>query len=206
MSGGGAALAGIKRKRESSKVERRPSKSKPRPTSSKEGYDPQTEITRLESQIVESRKHYNNIATLLQLAKDFAHEYETSILAAVALCRVFTRLLSSGDMVKSKGMAESEGLIVSWLKERYREYVSALLGQFIRSEHAPKQSVGLTLLIRLVKEESKQRDYNWKKSPLSKTVETLLLLPDGDATREEFAEKYFNIFDDIRFYTFQIIK
>jgi U3 small nucleolar RNA-associated protein 19 len=207
MSGTKAvAIAGIKRKRVSNKAERRQTKSKPSPTSSEEGDDPQTEIARLESQLLESRKHYNNIVTLLQLAKNPVHEDETSILAAVALCRVFARLLSSGDMVKSKGMVQSEALIVSWLKERYREYISVLLDLFLRSEHAPKQSVALTLLIRLVKEESKQKDYSWKKSPLPRTVETVLLLQENEATRDEFAEKYFTTFDDIRFYTFQTIR
>ncbi|KAF2682564.1 CBF-domain-containing protein [Lentithecium fluviatile CBS 122367] len=201
-----ATAAGVKRKRESSKAERRQPKSKPHRASSEEDDNPQTEITRLETQILESRKHYNNIATLLHLAKDQVHEIETSILAAVALCRVFTRLLSSGDMVKSKATAQSEALIVSWLKERYREYTSVLLEVFLRSEHASKQSVALTLLMRLVRGESKQKDYNWRKSPLPKIVETVLLLPEDDVTRDEFAEKFFAKFDDIRFYTFKTIQ
>jgi U3 small nucleolar RNA-associated protein 19 len=81
-----------------------------------------------------------------------------------------------------------------------------LLDSFMRSEHAPKQSVALTLLMRLVKEESKQKDYNWKKTPLSRVIETLLLLQREDATRDEFAEKYFTKFDDIRMHTFQTIQ
>jgi U3 small nucleolar RNA-associated protein 19 len=201
-----APAAGSKRKRESSKPERRHTKTKAPRASSEEGDDPQTEITRLETQVLESRKHYNNIATLLQLSKDPDHENETSILAAVASCRVFTRLLASGDMVKGKGISQSEAIIVSWLKERYREYIAVLVDVFMRSEHAPKQSVALTLLMRLVKEESKQRDYNWRKTPLPQILETLLLLPSDDATHDEFAEKYATKFDDIRFYTFQMIQ
>lgn len=62
-----ASYAGVKRKRDPSKPERRESKSKTRRKSlSEDGNDPQTEILQLEAQIVESRKHYNNIATLLQ--------------------------------------------------------------------------------------------------------------------------------------------
>jgi U3 small nucleolar RNA-associated protein 19 len=201
-----AAVAGSKRKRESSKPERRHTKSKAPRASSEEGEDPQDEIARLESQVLESRKHYNNIATLLQLSRHPDHKNETSILAAVASCRVFTRLLASGDMVKGKGISQSEALIVSWLKERYREYITVLVDVFMRSEHASKQSVALTLLMRLVKEESKQKDYNWRKTPLSQIVETVLLLPSDDATRDEFADKYFTKFDDIRFHTFQTIQ
>jgi U3 small nucleolar RNA-associated protein 19 len=60
--------------------------------------------------------------------------------------------------------------------------------------------------MRLVKEESKgQKEYNWKHGPLSRIVETILFLPEEEGLTEEFAEKYFKPFDDIRFYTFQII-
>ncbi|OAL07414.1 CBF-domain-containing protein [Phaeosphaeriaceae sp. SRC1lsM3a] len=203
-----ASHAGVKRKRDPSKPERRQSKSKTRRKSpSEDGNDPQTEILRLEAQIVESRKHYNNIATLLKTARQPEAENEAPILAVVALCRVFSRLLATGDMVKSKGMAEAEAVIAAWLKERYKEYLDILMKDFLQSEHPPKQSVALTLLMRLVKEESTaQKDYNVKNGPLPKLVETLLFLPTDDLNRDEFAEKYFKQFDDIRYYTFQTIQ
>ncbi|KAH7399405.1 nucleolar complex protein 4 [Pyrenochaeta sp. MPI-SDFR-AT-0127] len=203
-----ATLAGAKRKRESSKLERKESKSKSRRKSpSEDGDDIQSHIVQLEAQILESRRHYNNIATLLQLAKQPEVENEAPILAAVALCRVFSRLLATGDMLKSKGMGEAEAVIVSWLKERYREYLDVLLDNFLRSEQPAKQSVALTLAMRLVKEESKtQRDYNTKNGPLPRLIEVLLFLPTDDSNREEFAEKYFKQFDDIRYQTFKTIK
>ncbi|KAH7087168.1 CBF/Mak21 family-domain-containing protein [Paraphoma chrysanthemicola] len=198
---------GVKRKRDPSKPERRESKSKTRRTSlSDDGIDPQAEVLQLEAQIVESRKHYNNIATLLQLARQPEADNEAPILAAVALCRVFSRLLATGDMVRSKGMGEAEAVIVSWLKERYKDFVDLLLNDFLRSEHGPKQSVALTLLMRLVKEESKAPKYNIKTGPLPRLVEALLLLPLDDPSRDEFADKYFKQYDDIRFFTFKAVK
>jgi U3 small nucleolar RNA-associated protein 19 len=203
-----ASHSGVKRKRDPSKPERRESKSKSRRKSpSEDGDDPQADILQLEAQILESRKHYNNIATLLQLARQSDAENEAPILAVVALCRVFSRLLATGDMVKSKGMGEAEAVIASWLKERYKEYLDVLLKDFLQSDHPPKQSVALTLLMRVVQEESKaDKSYNVKNGPLLKLVETLLFLPADDQNREEFAEKYFKQFDDIRYYTFQTIK
>ncbi|KAF1946233.1 nucleolar complex protein 4 [Clathrospora elynae] len=209
-----ASLAGVKRKRDPSKPERRGSKSKSRRKSPSEdgddgddGNDVQAHIVQLEAQILESRRHYNNIATLLKLANQPEAENEGPILAAVALCRVFSRLLVAGDMVKSKGMGEAEEVIVSWLKERYRELLDVLLDNFLRSEQPPKQSVALTLVMRLVKEESQARkDFNIKNGPLSRLIQVLLSLPVDDINREEFAEKYFKQFDDIRYYTFQTIK
>lgn len=200
-------MAGVKRKRVPGKEERPSTKTKTRRRSpSTEQEDPQVAILQLEAQINESRRHLNNIATLLQLAKQQDTQNEKATLAAVSLCRVFTRLLAGGDMVKSKGMPESEIVIVQWLKERYREYLTILLDQYLRSQSAPAQSVGLTLLMRLVKEESKaQKDYNWKHGPLSRIVEAILFLPEESHIVEEFGEKYFKPYDDIRFHTFQTI-
>jgi U3 small nucleolar RNA-associated protein 19 len=203
-----ASHAGVKRKRDPSRPERRESKSKSRRKSlSEDGDDPQAEILQLEAQILESRKHYNNIATLLKLARQPDAENEAPILAVVALCRIFSRLLATGDMAKSKGMGEAEAVIASWLKERYKEFQDVLFKDFLQSGLPPKQSVALTLLMRLVQEESKHdKNYNVKNGPLLKLVETLLFLPADDPNREEFAEKYFKQFDDIRYHTFQTIK
>jgi U3 small nucleolar RNA-associated protein 19 len=202
-----AAPSGVKRKRDPAKAERREAKSKKRQKSpaSNDGDDVQAEILQLEAQILESRRHYNNIATLLQLSKQ-PHD-DAPVLAAVALCRVFSRLHAAGDMVKSKGMGEAEATVVAWLKERYREFLDTLLQSFLRSDSPAKQSVALTLLMRLVKEESKATsDYNLKTGPLSRLIEALLFLPEHDANRDEFAEKYFKHFDDVRFHTFKTIK
>jgi U3 small nucleolar RNA-associated protein 19 len=202
------SYVGVKRKRDPSKPERRESKTKSRRKSpSEDGNDTQAEILQLETQILESRKHYNNIATLLQLARQPEAENEAPILAVVALCRVFSRLLATGDMVKSKGMGEAEALIVSWLKGRYQEYKDVLLNDFLRSEALPKQSVALTLLMRLVKvEATAQKDHNVKNGPLPRLIEALLLLPLDDPNRDEFADKYFKQYDDIRFHTFETVR
>jgi U3 small nucleolar RNA-associated protein 19 len=200
---------GVKRKRDSSKPERRESKplKSRRKSPSEDADDGQSAILELETQIIESRRYYNNIATLLQLARQTETESDRPILAVVALCRVFSRLLATGDMVKSKGMGEAEGMIVSWLKGRYQEYKDLLLDDFLQSEHPPRQSVALTLLMRLVKDESRAlKDSSIKNGPLSRLVEVLLLLPVGDPNRDEFADKYFKQFDDVRYHTFQTIK
>ncbi|KAF1359477.1 CBF-domain-containing protein [Lizonia empirigonia] len=199
------STAGVKRKRDPARAERREAKSKKRQKSpASDGDDMHAHVLQLEAQILESRRHYNNIATLLQLSKQSQHH--APVLAAVALCRVFSRLLAAGDMTKSKGMAEAEATVVAWLKERYREFLDTLLQAFLRSDNPAKQSVALTLLMRLVKEESKATtDYSLKTGPLSRLIEALLFLPERDANREEFAEKYFKHFDDVRFHTFKTI-
>lgn len=208
-----AAASGVKRKRDPARAERREAKSKKRQKSpasddahdAHDAHDVEAHVLQLEAQILESRRHYNNIVALLQLSKK--SDTDAPVLAAVALCRVFSRLLAAGDMAKSNGMGEAEATVVAWLRERYRDFVDTLLQTFLRSDSPAKQSVALTLLMRLVKEESKATaDYNPKNGPLSRLIEALLFLPHDDANRDEFAEKYFKTFDDVRFHAFKTIK
>ncbi|KAF2739245.1 CBF-domain-containing protein [Polyplosphaeria fusca] len=205
-----ASTAGVKRKRDSAKAARHISKDKVRrkTSSSDDEADPQSHILRLETQILESRRHFNNIATLLQKARSKDPKDEAAVLSAVSLCRVFARLLSAGDMKKKKGaMPESELVIARWLKERYREYIELLLKHYLKSAEASRQSVALTLLMRIIKEESNaERDYNWRHGPLPNLVETLLFLPESHAIRNEFGENYLKQHDDLRFATFATIK
>lgn len=207
------SLAGVKRKRDASSQHKSKTRRKSSPSDGdgdgdSNSNDVHAEILHLEAQILESRRHYNNIATLLQRARqpEPAKANAAPILAAVALCRVFSRLLATGDMVKSKGMGEAEAVIVSWLKERYKDLLDVLLDGFLRSDDAPRQSTALTLVMRLVKDESRaQKDHNIKNGPLPRLVKVLLLLPHDDPNRDEFAQKYFKLFDDIRYHTFHTI-
>lgn len=85
------------------------------------------QIERLESEISESRRNYNNIAALISMI-DVARPSETASLAAtVSLCRVFIRLMTSGILAESQGSDEQEKVITAWLKQRYQEYQNLLL-------------------------------------------------------------------------------
>lgn len=203
-----AATATKKRKRESSKLEDRTrlkTKSKKNTATSKED-DPQAAILLLETQILESRRNYNNITTLISTIKQKDAKEETVVFTVVALCRIFCRLMTAGCFVKSKGTPEAEIVIIQWLKERYQEYVDILLVDFLRSDTASKQNIAFTLLMRLIEQESKSEgEYSWRKGLLASLVEVLLLLPEDDPIRQEYAEKYMKTYDDLRFYTLQSI-
>jgi hypothetical protein len=85
----------------------------------------QESILELEEAIIESPKHYNNIVTLLGYFKD-DDDVQIRVTAGVSLCRTFCRLMAKGRLVKRKEDSEEEGLVVAWLKERYREFVGEL--------------------------------------------------------------------------------
>jgi U3 small nucleolar RNA-associated protein 19 len=191
-----------KRKRETS--EARFSK-RARSESSEE--DVQAQILLLETEIFESRKNYNNILALLKLLRDNEEDADNSVVAAISLCRVFTRLMVSGEMVKKLRTTEKEAVVIKWLKERYFEYkteVLALLGEEGIS------STALTLCMRLLKTEGQHlydsKEYNFPTIFLTDIVR-VLLKPESDGTaRKEFSEKYVEENDDIRFYSLEAVE
>jgi U3 small nucleolar RNA-associated protein 19 len=117
------------RKRKSSKHVASPSTRslKRRMVDADETEDEAARIFKLEEQISESRKHYNNIATLISMLNIDASLKQPNLDVAVALCRVFCRLIATGNLKEPNRATEEEKIIVAWLKERCQEYQRALL-------------------------------------------------------------------------------
>lgn len=203
------AVAGHKRKRvvEKGTGEKRTKSKSASKAAPSDGEDEQSRILLLESQITESRRHYNNIVELVNLAKNDGAE-ESAILAIVALCRVFCRLLAAGNMKKSRGLPDSEVMIIQWLKERYNEYTEILFG-LLRSDEPVQQSTALTLAMRLVKEEASAQkgsgDDAWRQGLFPQLVHSLLASADAESARDEFVEKFIEEHDDVRFYALHAI-
>jgi U3 small nucleolar RNA-associated protein 19 len=191
-----------KRKRISSTE--KPSK-RARSESSEE--DAQAQILLLENETFESKKNYNNIAKLIKILRDDNEDADNSVVAAISLCRVFVRLMTSGEMAKKQGSTEKEAVVVKWLKERYSEYKISLL-LFLGEEGV--DATALTLCMRLLKTEGEHlrntQDYNFPTSFLTEIIQVLLQPDGGEAVRAEFGNKYVEEYDDIRFYTFKSIK
>ena len=156
--------------------------------------DQEEQIIQLEAQVLQSRKHYNNIVTLLSLAKN---ESDTSVLARVAICRIYCRLLAAGNLQHAQDAAESERVIVQWLKARLDDYLEVLLAV------SELNSTSLTLVMRLVKEEvNQQASSAWENGIFSRVMQSLLTSGTStEALRGEFNLKYFQEYDDVRFQT-----
>jgi U3 small nucleolar RNA-associated protein 19 len=191
-----------KRKRPAS--DQKPAK-RARSESSEE--DVQAQILLLENEIFESKKNYNNIGKLIKLFQHEDEDVDNSMLAAISLCRVFARLMSSGDMAKKSGSTEKDIVVIQWLRKRYSEYKSSLLLLF-REEGV--ESTALTLCMRLLKAEGQYlrngHDYHFPASFLTEIIQALLGLDGGEAVRKEFSAKYVEEYDDVRFYTFKSIR
>lgn len=169
--------------------------------------DAQSRILLLESEIFESKKHYNNISTLIGLLRDDKNGENVPLVAAIALCRVFSRLLASGDLTKKEGAAEKDTIVVLWLKERYSECKEAMLDLLSSASAGPTI---LTLIMRLLKNEGtylRSRDeYSFPTAFLTNIVEALLDDSVDESLRQEYSEKYVEEYDDIRYYTFEAIE
>ena len=191
-----------KRKRKSS--EDKPSK---RARSESSDDDVQAQVLLLETEIFESKQNYNNIATLIKLLRDDDEDAENSVVAAIALCRVFTRLMVSEEMTKREGIAEKEAVVVKWLKERYSEYKTAIL-LLLGEENI--SSTALTLCMRLLKTEGQhlhdRKEYNFPTKFLMDIVRVLLKSGADGSTRREFSAKYVEENDDVRFYTLEAVE
>ena len=193
---------GIKRKRQPVKEGR---SKRPRSESSDE--DEQAQILLLESEIFESKKNYNNIAKLISILRDDNEDADSSVVAAISLCRVFTKFMVSEEMSNSKRGTEKDAIVIRWLKERYSDYKTTLLA--LLGEEGV-DATALTLCMRLLQTEGEYlkggQDYDFPTSFLTSIVHALLNSQSDGSARKEFSEKYAEDNDDIRFYTFEAIE
>ncbi|KAL8665331.1 MAG: hypothetical protein Q9202_002382 [Teloschistes flavicans] len=159
------------------------------------------EILLLESQILESRRNYNSIATLLRHVQVGNGRDSASITAAVALCRVFCRLLAIGSLSKPREAPESEITIVQWLRGQLEAYKHILLSLLSMADLVVS-STTLALLMRLLKGETESLnqapDDIWRNGTFKSIVSKLIAADTPNPIREEFAEKYLQPFDDVR--------
>ncbi len=166
--------------------------------------DYQSEILLLESKILESRKNYNGISTLLEYLRGEYAGLEQDVVAPVALCRIFCKLMATGSLSKTNNSSDNESTIVQWLKERLQDYRSALL-TWLGLQDPVKQITAITLLMRVMKEEAKHLHVSehatWS-SGFQDMISSLVEIDAASGARVEFIEKYVEEFDDIRYYTF----
>ncbi|KAL2199539.1 CBF/Mak21 family-domain-containing protein [Corynascus similis CBS 632.67] len=168
--------------------------------------DFQATIKRLEAEIQESKKHYNNIATLTELAQDYEDEPNHALAACESLCRIFIRLLAAGSLIKRKDVSEKDATVISWLRSRLADYRGVLLSMF-RSRKLALSA--LTLAMALLKAEAQhltdRPEAVFPRLFFSDIVASLLESP-VERLLDQFTEKFVDEYHDIRFYTFEAIK
>lgn len=194
--------------------------SKRRAVAESDGAVAMADIQQLEDQISESRKHYNNIATLISMLNADGST-KPNMPVAVALCRVFSRLIAGGNMTETSRAAENEKIIVAWLKERCREYQKLLLSIIRQCDSSSQVRVfsnlpcpgdaniyqisALTLCLCLINERATHLSgddiQDWSSGLFKGVFEAVVEARDGQTVLSDFIEKA-KEFEDVRYYTF----
>lgn len=167
--------------------------------------DFQDQALQLEEEILESQTNYNSIHTLLKFLERDGGLGDQDVIAAVALCRVFCRLMAGGKLSKLRESPANETTIVQWLRERLHDYEKGLL-RMLGNENVGKQSTALTVVMRLVKGKAshlhQSEDAVWQNGLFGQLLQTLVEQEIPEEIRAEFVEKYVEKYDDVRYYTF----
>ena len=174
-------------------------------TVSPEEVDFQDQALQLEDKILQSRTNYNSIHTLLAYVQQNDGAEMERIIAAVALCRVFCRLMARGSFSKLRENSGNEFTIMQWLRERLHDYEQCLL-RMLRTKNTGTQSTTLTVLMRLVKEKAshsnQSEDAVWQGGLFGQLVQTVIQEEVAEETRIAFVQKYVEEYEDVRFHTF----
>ncbi|KAH7170782.1 CBF/Mak21 family-domain-containing protein [Dactylonectria macrodidyma] len=193
-----------KRKRPSNTE--KPTKRRRSSASTNESEDPNAKILSMEQGILESRKNYNDITVLLSAMDEFRSGNPEGMLAAVALCRIFVRLLAQGALIPKKTLSQKDSVVVNWLREQFGEYKTKLVTILKDEELA---LTALTLCMRTLKAEGEfindKEEYTFPRTFIRDIVSTVLL-SDNEELATAYIEEYTEQFDDIRYYTFNSIK
>ncbi|KAG0633255.1 CBF/Mak21 family-domain-containing protein [Tuber brumale] len=167
------------------------------------------EIEGLEKEIVASPRGYNHVVKLLEYLK--SPEKTTVSAAATSLCRAFIKLMVKGELSKKKGATDTEVQILEWLRGQYGIFVGELCGLLDHKDGGIQEEV-LWLLTRLVKAESEHltppgEEAYFPHKLFRRIVEALVYAENlEDYVRIQFAEKYLDVYDDIRYSFFSAIK
>ncbi|KAI1319755.1 hypothetical protein EDD11_003140, partial [Mortierella claussenii] len=174
-------------------------------TSAKAVKDAVDQIRLLERQVAESKTHLNNIVTLIQFCEDNSPRI---IHAAMhALFRVFSPMLSRGELQRPKKASaeDNKATVTLWLRDNYVKYLSRTC-DILNMPEAGLQVPALKILLDLVKLESTYLSslsgtHHFANDLYHRIVESLLNCTNmSQPLLNEFTEKYFGYYDDLRFY------
>ena len=167
--------------------------------------DFRSEILLLEKGIIESRKNYNSIVILLEHARIKSPSDGRDVAAAMALYRVFCRLMALGNLTNNTEASSAEITVVQWLVERLEAFEEILL-QFLQSTERSRQSTALRLSMLLVKEKARHivspEAFTWRQGLFSSLVQAMVANALVTPVLGEFVDEYVRSFGDVRYYTF----
>ncbi|CCG85137.1 Putative uncharacterized protein [Taphrina deformans PYCC 5710] len=157
-------------------------------------------ITKLETELASGQSSLNNIVHLLDLAT--SSNAETLEQSQLSLYKVFKKLISLKKL--EKPMKGETPTIVSWLRERYSEYIKTLLAS-IEHKKASIQLEAIVLSLRLLKDDP--LNANPGQFPVEQYGRLVSAIIHSsklhDSTKYTFRQDYLEQFEDLRFHFYK---
>ena len=206
------AIAAKMSKDEGSKKRKRPdddgvrSKSVKKQLSSKKTSSGiQQQIFELENTITNGQDIAKNVSALLSLFKLEERQEGKNLPVLVSLCKVFTRLIVSGEIATAMHAQAQSTRDSDTLRKHYEKY-HEYLQLSIRNGSAAIQAACLKLSMRMLKAQAEHLEENVFSSSIYTNLVTVIIdANDGTNVRSLFIDDYLTVYDECKFFTLETI-
>lgn len=146
-----------------------------------------------------------NVSALLTLFKAEEQQKGTNLPVLVSLCKVFTRLMVSGEIVTARHAKAQSTVDSDTLRKLYEKYHECLQLS-IHDGPADIQVACLKLSMRMLKGQAEHLEENvFSSSIYANLVATIIDANDGSDLRSVFIDDYLSVYHDCKFFTLENI-
>jgi U3 small nucleolar RNA-associated protein 19 len=193
--------SGLKRKRDNTDTSKETRKRR----STRNDDKASTDIEQLERRIAEDpSNNHKNVEALIQLLDPASLDEKTNVKAGVALCKIFSRLIASGNFTIGENGGKGNREISDLYALQYTKYRKTLI-KVLRSVSISQRLALLHLCWRVLEQDAELLDNSiWTSDSVFKPLlSTLAELPDGTDVRESYVGEYMNQCHDCCYYSLQ---
>jgi U3 small nucleolar RNA-associated protein 19 len=165
------------------------------------------DIELLEKRIAENpSKNRKDVETLIQEINLSDPDSKINLKAAVALCKAFSRLVSSGTLTKNGHESEQSHELSRWYVQQYGIYRMALVN-LLQSVSASQRLPILHLCWRVLEQDAELLDHSvWHSDSMFRPLLAAVTeMPDGTDIRETFVGEYMNACHDCCYHSLAYI-
>jgi U3 small nucleolar RNA-associated protein 19 len=153
------------------------------------------DLEQLEKSVAEDpSKNRKDVQTLLRMFDFATPDAKINLKVGVALCKVFTRLVASGNLMKDghRGSKQNQELS-DWYAREYGEYRRTLV-KLLRSASASQRLPNLHLCWRVLEQDAELLDNSvWvSDSIFEPLLSAIIEIPDGADVRNTYVGEYVN--------------
>lgn len=158
-------------------------------------------IANLEQEIHASQRHWNNIAILIDLARQEQASKRAVLPATTALCHVFSRFFMEGRLGNTKGPSarnRDQYELKRWLQDRLEDYLR-VLWKLMKENTEDYQSLGMALTMELASRQlqNDSPDGSGSRTVFGQLVRLVLRHRSQERLCDQFVDVYVQQFDDV---------